>query len=288
MRAMAVWTWVLLQLLVSAKAGLVNYVDGSATVQVHEQVSVGKPIQTGSGGHVEVLLNPGSFLRLATNSTAILDSDDLADIALRITAGSALIDAASVDKHAPIHVTAGNLRALIVSPGLYRFSINEASVFDGKIEIADSSLSAKKGQRLTWVAGQYDETQLTSTVEDDLDVWSRQRSALLAQANALVYNGGSSGSYIPFGAGSVLGGVPWLYSPFLDGFTFIPRRPYRSFYGDRFFPISIFLGQTSSTSHFIASHGSSHSSKGHKGSRSSSSRGGHSGGAHGGSHGGHR
>ena len=53
--------FVLMQFMISAKAGLVNYIDGQANVRLHEQVPVGTPIETGPRSHVELLLNPGSF-----------------------------------------------------------------------------------------------------------------------------------------------------------------------------------------------------------------------------------
>src|SRR5437867_2944165 len=117
----------LMQFIISAKAGLVNYVDGQINVRLHEQVSVGTPIQTGPHSHVEMLLNPGSFLRLDENSTVVLDSVELTNIAVRLIEGAALIETADINKETPIRVTTGNLRVLIVSPGLYRFSDATAS-----------------------------------------------------------------------------------------------------------------------------------------------------------------
>ena len=37
----------LMQYMVSAKAGLVNYVDGQVNVRLHEQITAGAPIETG-------------------------------------------------------------------------------------------------------------------------------------------------------------------------------------------------------------------------------------------------
>src|SRR5712671_2907487 len=72
------------QFLVSTKAGLVNYVQGSATVKAASVAPAGKPIMTGLGGAVEILLNPGSYLRMGENSKVVLDKVELYDIALRI------------------------------------------------------------------------------------------------------------------------------------------------------------------------------------------------------------
>src|ERR1041385_1384252 len=118
---MLVLIFVLMQYMISAKAGLVNYVDGEAYVRLHEQAAVGVPIHTSANAHVELLLTPGTFLRIGADSNVVLDSADLTHIAVRVLDGTALVEAADVDKHAPIRVTTGNLQTLIVSRGLYRF-----------------------------------------------------------------------------------------------------------------------------------------------------------------------
>ena len=90
---------VVMQFMISAQAGLVNYVEGPVNVQLHQQIPAGTPIQTGPQGHAEILLNPGSFLRVGENSTVILDSVELTQIAVRVVNGIALIESAEVDKH---------------------------------------------------------------------------------------------------------------------------------------------------------------------------------------------
>jgi hypothetical protein len=234
---------VLMQFMISAKAGLVNYVDGQATVTLHEQVPPGVPIQTGLQSYVEILLNPGSFLRLDENSTVVLDSVELTNIAVRVVSGTAIIETANIDKDSPIKVASGSLPVLIVSPGVYRFSDDTASVLDGKLRTLDSSVTVKKGQQVTQIGNHYEKSKIAaSAVSDGLDGWSEQRSAELARANAMAYRDRSingfyqSGAYFPvwgFGPNS----AAWIYSPSLSGFTFFPPRTYRSFYGYSFVPI---------------------------------------------------
>src|SRR5207237_3989121 len=112
----------LMQYMISSIAVLFNYVDGQANVRVHEQIITGAPVETGPQSHVELLLNPGSFLRIGENSTVVFDSVELSRIAVRIVQGTALIEAGDIDKQIPIGVTSGPLQALIVSAGTYRFS----------------------------------------------------------------------------------------------------------------------------------------------------------------------
>jgi len=86
----------------------------------------------------------------------------------------------------------------------------------------------------------------------ELDLWSDQRSAALAKANALAYRDRSRGNVYSFGYpywDIYSNRSSWIYSPFLTGFTFIPRGGYRSYYGYRFFSIATFAGVSAFTTH---------------------------------------
>jgi hypothetical protein len=223
--------FVVLQYVVSAKAGFVNFIDGSANVSVHQQVAEGAPIETYDRSHVEVLLNPGSFLRLGQNSTAIFDSVDLTNLKIRIEDGSAIVEAAESSKRVPIQVTAGELRTSIVAPGVYRFSPGSARVLEGRLDIVGSPIVVKKGHEITDLAGSYTQNTVPVTFTDDLDQWSQARSQLVSRANAFAY----AGQPRPITNGSL-----WYFSPFLAGYTFIPFRTYRSYYGYSFIPVTSF------------------------------------------------
>src|SRR5438128_9379594 len=105
--------------LVSTKAGLVNYVQGSATVKAATSVPAGKPIGTGPGGAVEILLNPGSYLRMGENSRVVLEKVELFDIAIRILEGSMVVETNGFDKDLPLQVSTGDLKMEIIKDGIY-------------------------------------------------------------------------------------------------------------------------------------------------------------------------
>ena len=245
--------FLLMQYIVSAKAGLVNYVDGQANVRVHDQIVAGAPVETGPQSHVELLLNPGSFLRIGENSTVVLDSVELSKIAVRIVQGAVLIEAGDIDKQIPIRVTTGHLQALIVSSGTYRFSDGTALVLDGKLRTADNSTTVKKGHQIAVLADGYTVSSIIGRPNGELDLWSDQRSAALAKANALAYRDRSRGNVYSFGYypywDIYSNRSSWIYSPFLTGFTFIPRGGYRSYYGYRFVSIATFAGVSAFTTH---------------------------------------
>jgi hypothetical protein len=135
----------LLQYVVSVKAGLVNDVQGTANVAMMQTVNVGRPIRTGSDGYVEILLRPGSFLRLGEGSEATLDDADLANVKVTLQHGSALVEAAEINKDHPITITTGNLTTKIGNTGIYRFENGVATVIQGKLQTADSNLTYEKG-----------------------------------------------------------------------------------------------------------------------------------------------
>jgi hypothetical protein len=257
--------------MISAKAGLVNYVDGQSNVRVHQQVMAGESVETGPQSHAELLLNPGSFLRVDERSKVILDSVELARIGVHVVEGAALIEVADIGKETPIRVTTGNLRALIIAPGVYRLSDNTAAVLDGRLRLVDKSKTVKKGHQVTLLAGNYVVNSIDGIPNDGLDRWSRERSGDLARANAAAYHDQSAGNGYSFsgyglgasGYGGSYGYVPdlgmsypyseiygihpsWLYSPLLGGFTFIPVGGYRSYWGYSFMPAWAFAGRAPS------------------------------------------
>src|SRR5579863_9670959 len=119
--------------IVSTKAGVVNYVQGSATVKAATVVKAGTPIGTGPNGKVEILLNPGSYLRIGANSQVILDRVQFDDMAIRVVQGSALIEANGFRKDLPLNVATGNLKMQIIKSGIYLFDDGKVTVVDGKI-----------------------------------------------------------------------------------------------------------------------------------------------------------
>ena len=62
-------------------------------------------MKTDADGRVEILLSPGSFLRLAENSEFIFSSTSIYNLKLKIVRGSAIVEASAVDSS--LEVTAG-------------------------------------------------------------------------------------------------------------------------------------------------------------------------------------
>jgi len=216
---------VMMQFVVSTKAGLVNYVEGSANVKATATVAAGSPIETGAAGAAEILLNPGSYLRLGENSTAVLEQVDLANISIRITRGSAVIEANGFDKKTPLKVTSANLKMEIIDDGIYSFSDGKVLVVNGKIRNADTGVVYKKGYQVSDEAGS--RAAKVKTIPTPLEAWSRKRSELIASANVNVVNSLRKNPNIPLNSFLDV----WLWAPAFGAFVFMPGYSYRSPYG---------------------------------------------------------
>jgi hypothetical protein len=211
-----------MQYVVSVKAGLVNHVQGTVNIAEMEMARPGDPVRTGSNGYAEILLTPGSFLRVGENSSVILDEVDLERVSLHVVQGNAEIEVVDIDKDSPIRVTTGDLTTNIVSNGIYKFADGMATVLSGKLQSVDSKYSWEKGWQVffndNYRARKAGKARVTS-----LDVYSQERSQLIASANATM---------APQLSGSYYSNDPiWVLAPHLGFYTYIPWRNFRSPYG---------------------------------------------------------
>lgn len=225
------------------KAGFVNAVDGEANVVLHQQVESGESVETGPGGHVELLLAPGSFLRLDEKSSVMLESDFLKDTVVRVVSGSALLESVVTDPRLRIHVIIGSQKARIGSNGLYQFTSNTAWVVDGSLllEADKMEYTVGKGQHIAATSDSYKMYELAIEEKpDEFDRWSASRSHRLAAANLMAQFGDSRPNFFLFLSRSPLNAA-WIYSAGLNGFTVMPVRRYESYYKETFVPLSAYL-----------------------------------------------
>src|SRR5688572_12850279 len=214
----------LMQYVVSVKAGLVNHVQGTANVAPMEQARQGRPIVTAADGYIEVLLTPGSFLRLGENSEVVLDGVELNNVSLRVIKGPAVIEVIDISRNTPIRVTTGNLTAKITQTGIYRFADGVATVLQGKLESADSKLAYEKGWQ-PFYQDNYRARKASKIELTSLDVYSQSRSEAIARANYSMAAQIQTTQAYDF----------WLYAPYIGMYTYIPRANFRSPYGHRYY-----------------------------------------------------
>jgi hypothetical protein len=211
--------------IVSTKAGVVNYAQGSTTVKAATVAKAGQVIGTGPNGRVELLLNPGSYLRMGENSQVVLDKVELYDIALHVAQGSALIESHGFTKDLPLAVKTGSLDTQIIRDGIYLFSDGKVVVVKGKLRDAKTGFTYGEGYEISDDQGQ--RAQKVKTFTTALELWSQQRDAQIAAANLSVAKSLNQTSGVPYGSFQDV----WLYSSFLGYFIYMPGGGYRSPYG---------------------------------------------------------
>ena len=99
-------TSALAQSVISAQSGMINYTEGQVLLNGSEiqvtttqfpQMRVQDVLST-KEGRAEVLLNPGSFLRLGENSSIRLTSSSITRPGVEVLSGSAVLEIASESK----------------------------------------------------------------------------------------------------------------------------------------------------------------------------------------------
>src|SRR2546430_3620887 len=241
---------------ISAKAGGINSVIGRVLVKrtgqssqqdlsAKDDLTSGDVVTTKGGSRVEVLLNPGSYLRVTENSELELTDNSLTNLQLKLIKGSAIIEATGTDDlRLQIGIVTEQSRFTIVRRGVYRINVlpgsTELLVQKGRVLVDGQQAMIKGGTKVTFNKGSSFTAKLTKKDRDEFDAWSKERGEFLARANErlsirtlnsyLFDSGWESGFYSSSRFGL------WTYSPFAGGFTFFPFRygwssPYGHNYG---------------------------------------------------------
>ena len=215
----------------SAHPGTVNYIEGQVQLDGNPLdsqsigsagVQPGQILQT-NNGKAEMLLTPGVFLRLGSNSGVRMVSNGLTDTRVELAGGTAMVEATDVLKGNDIKVLIGNSAATIDKNGLYEFSANpgQVMVYDGKVTVENGSSHVNLGRgREVTLADKLKAKDFNTDQHDDLYAWSSVRSQYLSQAS--IYSAqryvGEPGAYGPgwwYGSG-------WYWNPWFSAYSFIP------------------------------------------------------------------
>jgi hypothetical protein len=150
--------------LVSARAGGVNLVQGDVTYKGNktewdmliagDELNDGDIVKTGSTGRLELLLNPGSYLRASSDSELVLTNASLDELNVALKRGSFILEAAAIDSWTGtlITLTTPTVTYRVAQGGLYRFNVDstgrsEALVYKGKLIAGDRMV--KNGRKVS-------------------------------------------------------------------------------------------------------------------------------------------
>jgi hypothetical protein len=244
------------QYLISSKAGFVNRVDGRVFIERQEntgsergraslgtQMKDGDLIATAVESKAEVLLNPGSYMRLGEQTEVRAINTSLSEMRFEVVKGSVIVEVGELEKQivveiqtpaGVISVNKAGIQRIDVTGGVTTIAVRQGEAYLGTREQLLAKQATKIGRgkvtRLSnaFVAGsqlQMAKIDKDATV-DELDAWSFNRAQTLMAANQSVLRRQQSSSSLAHG---------WYFDPFYNGYTFIPGGGYFSPYGFPFF-----------------------------------------------------
>lgn len=226
---------------ISAKAGGVNYVEGSVSVlrkdgksgylTRRDQIEVGDVVTTGPDSKAEILLNPGSFLRLGSNSSFEFKTTSLDDLRIRLDSGSAIFEVFA-SRDFKVRVITPHSKLLLIKSGVFRIDVMpnggaNVEVTDGEALLGDSDATLlKSGFAAKLTDREVSVRKFDRKNNDEFEAWSKTRSKDLAKQSAKLknqelrnsllssFNGGGWGMYNSFGL--------WVFNPAFGGYCFLP------------------------------------------------------------------
>lgn len=232
---------------ISAKAGGVNSVTGKVSVHgpgtsewqmltIKENLTTGDVVKTGVDGRVEMLLSPGSYLRVGENSEFELIDNNLDTLEVNLIRGTAIVEAAGAeDTELLITITTPEARMAIVRRGLYRVNVSpgdgtELIVRKGRVMLGDSHTKVKGGHKVTFARNMTPAIAKMTGVEkkdfDSLDAWSKERGQIVAKANQRIRDI-EMRRMLAMNRQSWYGRTNglWYYNQAFNCYTFIPFYP---------------------------------------------------------------
>ena len=210
------------QNVISVQAGLVHYVEGRVLLNGEPlEMTFGKfPQMKANGelrteeGRAEVLMAPGTALRMSENSGFRILSTKLEDIRVEALSGSLLFEVAEMPKEQALTVIFQDQPTAIRKSGLYRFDSEEGRlrVYDGEARVGTINV---KGSREMALVGGSEPEKFDASTGDALYRWSKRRSGYLAMANVYAANSLRNDRWTT---------SLWGFNRYFGMYTFVPYR----------------------------------------------------------------
>ena len=235
---------------ISAKAGGVSFVEGTVSVSRKvgrsglllkgDELQIGDRVSTARDGKAEILLNPGSFLRLGGDSQFEFITTSLDDLQLKLYQGSAILEVFAAEEFT-VAIASPQSNYVLVQTGVYRIDAGVGAsslrVWKGAARVDGSEKLVKSGRTaaLAGAIGKFDRDE-----RDAFDTWSKERGKDAAKSSQRLKRDGMRtelmrsflgrrwNMYDSFGL--------WVFDPFARGYCFLPfgygwSSPYGYGYG---------------------------------------------------------
>jgi len=219
---------------ISAKPGVVNYVEGNISLN-GQTVSPGElrsttlnagDVLSVNTGKAEVLLTPGVFLRLGNDTEVRMISPSLVDTQLELQRGEAMIEVDQIVKDCRVSVLNHGASILIEKEGLYRLSATDAprvAVIDGKAQVylGDKKLDLGKGREVV-LSELLKPEKFDRKKEDDLYAWSNVRSEYNASVSYQAAKSAPANGFSAYPSAYGYGGGGWLWNAGFNSWAWLP------------------------------------------------------------------
>jgi len=187
------------QYVISARAGGVNYVHGTVNVSRKnstggllvsgDTLEIGDKVTTSADGRAEILLNPGSYLRLGGNSTFEFVTTSLDNLRLKLTSGSAIFEVFAAEDF-QVSVATPRSDLMLTRSGVFRVDVqtdggSRLSVIKGKAFVgANASTEVKAGRSVLLGDGRLEVARFRDDIQDEFTIWSKERAKEVNKLNA--------------------------------------------------------------------------------------------------------
>lgn len=235
------------------RPGTINYIEGAATLDGNpidnrsvgsQAMSAGDTLTTGNG-KAEILLTPGIFLRVGSNSEVKMISPDLESTRIQLDHGRAGVEVDQIFPQNMVQIIDNGVTAQLMKPGYYEFQAAppEAMVFKGEARIqagvgshfGEGKWTAlKEHHQMALEPGTHEKPfGLNAHPNDDaLYNWSSLRSHYLAEANQQIAEQYYGPAFYP----------GWYWDPYMWNYTYLGWDPFFSPFGWGFYPWAGFYG----------------------------------------------
>ena len=144
------------QKVVSARAGLITYLQGPAFLNGKRvvlktarfpQMRNGEILSTGRG-RAELLLSPGVVLRLSESSQLRMDDAQLSNTRVTLQQGETLVEVVQLAEGNRVQVELGETSTELIRAGLYRFGISPNGTAQSRLRVYGGEALVRFGVKI--------------------------------------------------------------------------------------------------------------------------------------------
>lgn len=249
---------------VSAKAGGINFVSGRAErergaskgwkqLTAKDSIAEGDRVRTAADGRFEMLLTPGSYLRVGGDAEFEFADSAAETLSIVLRRGSIIVEAFGTGGDAAPLLTLDtpHTRIAILRDGIYRINAVDGStgviVTKGRAMVGGGleAVLVKGGRKIVVeraASAAVVSAKFEKRERDEFDLWSKDRAEELAKVNRRLSGRAlrsalTGFSYLDtsFGWNARCSGI-WVFDSFRNSYTFVPFGWYgRSPYGGGYF-----------------------------------------------------